>query len=78
MDDEQKARKLDRNDLQFDASIIDPDEHEPVVKVIRWWVHDDCVSGILQGGKCMGLADTVPSGRLSEPNLLHVLLCATQ
>lgn len=78
MDDEQEARKLDSDDLQFEPSIIDPDEYEPVVKIIRGWAHDNWFSGILQRGKRMRLADPVPSGRLSEPDLLHALLCATQ
>jgi hypothetical protein len=69
---------LDSDDLQFDASVIDADEHESVVEVIRRCGHNHCCSGILQSGKCVGFADAVPSGRLSKPYLLHVLLCATQ
>jgi hypothetical protein len=69
---------LDGDDLQFDASVIDPDEDEPVVEIIRGWRDNNWISGIFQSDKCVGLADPVPSCRLSEPNLLHVLLCATQ
>lgn len=36
------------------------------------------ITGILQGGQGVCLADPVSAGRLSEPNLLHVPLCATQ
>jgi hypothetical protein len=78
VDDEQEARKLDGDDLQFDASVIDPDEDEPVVEIIRGRRDNNWISGIFQSDKCVGLADPVPSRRLSEPNLLHVLLCATQ
>ena len=78
MDDEQEVRKLDGDDLQFDASVIDPDEDEPVIEIVRRWAHNNWISSILQSSKCVGFADPVPSRGLSEPNLLHVLFCATQ
>lgn len=78
MDDVQKARQLDGDDLQLDPPIVDSDEHEPVVKSIGGCGHDSRIAGVLQSRQGVRLADPVPAGRLGKPDLPHIPLRTTQ
>lgn len=78
MDHVQEARQLHSDDLELDPPVVDSDEHEPVVEIVGGCRYDHGVAGILEGCQGVCFANAMPSGRLSEPNLLHAPLCATQ
>ena len=78
MNHEQAVRKLDGDDFELESSVIDTDEHQAIIKVVRGAWDDYGIPGILQRCQSTPFADAVLSGRLSKPNLLHEPFCATE